>query len=223
MTPYVVKRTAVKPEFTGAWDGPVWRQANTLSVANFHPASSEHHPVVEARLLHDDQAIHVHFKVQDHHVRCVHTQPQDKVYEDSCVEFFFQPRPDRGYLNLEANCGGTFLCGYIEDARRISGGFAKYTAVDPEWLARIQVYHSLPPVVDPEITTPVEWKLEYSIPLGMIEAYAGPLGRLAGQQWRANFFKCGDKTSHPHWASWAPIGEALNFHQPDRFALLLFA
>ena len=38
-----------------------------------------------------------------------------------------------------------------------------------------------------------------------------------------NFFKCADDSSHPHWASWAPIGEALNFHQPQYFAPLRFA
>ena len=28
---------------------------------------------------------------------------------------------------------------------------------------------------------------------------------------RANFYKCGDKTAHPHYVSWAPI----NTPQPD--------
>ena len=43
------------------------------------------------------------------------------------------------------------------------------------------------------------------------------IDRASGQVWRANLYKCGDQTSHPHWASWAPIGEALNFHQPGFF------
>jgi len=67
---------------------------------------------------------------------------------------------------------------------------------------------------------PVEWCLEYAIPVALFEAYAGSLGNLASQTWRGNFFKCADATSHPHWASWAPIGEELNFHQPEFFAPL---
>jgi hypothetical protein len=56
-----------------------------------------------------------------------------------------------------------------------------------------------------------------------MEPYCGPLRPVRGQRWRANAFKCGDQTSHPHWASWAPIGEALNFHQPGRFGWLELA
>ena len=42
------------------------------------------------------------------------------------------------------------------------------------------------------------------------------------RRWRGNAFKCADETSHPHWASWAPIGEALNFHAPGWFGDLDF-
>ncbi|MBI5094406.1 MAG: diguanylate cyclase, partial [Candidatus Hydrogenedentes bacterium] len=67
-----------------------------------------------------------------------------------------------------------------------------------------------------------EWADEYPIPRALFETYVGPLGRIDGQTWRANFYKCGDETSHPHWASWAPIGEELNFHQPQYFAPIHF-
>jgi hypothetical protein len=68
-----------------------------------------------------------------------------------------------------------------------------------------------------------EWWLQYFVPLALFERYVGPIGDPAGQRWRANFYKCGDQTARPHWASWAPIGEALNFHQPDKFGELVFA
>jgi len=38
---------------------------------------------------------------------------------------------------------------------------------------------------------------------------------------RGNFFKCGDETSHPHWASWSPISEELNFHRPETFGSIV--
>jgi hypothetical protein len=76
--------------------------------------------------------------------------------------------------------------------------------------------------VDPEIQGPVEWCLEYSIPLSIFEAYLGKAVDPAGGRWRGNFYKCGDETSHPHWASWSPIGEELNFHCPEHFGILEF-
>jgi hypothetical protein len=63
----------------------------------------------------------------------------------------------------------------------------------------------------------------YRIPLALFEAYAGALGALPGTSWRANFYKCADRTSHPHWGAWNPIGEVLNFHKPETFGELRFA
>ena len=38
----------------------------------------------------------------------------------------------------------------------------------------------------------------------------------------ANFYKCGDKTVHPHYACWNPVGgEKPNFHQPQSFGKLI--
>ena len=222
MPAYTIQKTTVAPEFTGAWDGPVWSRAETLTVNLFHPASSGHRPGVQARALYEAKGIYVIFKVKDRYVRSVNTQPQGPVCRDSCVEFFFEPKPGAGYLNMEANCGGTFLCFHITNSTRTPGGFKTSVKIDPSWFSQIKTYHSLPAVVDPELTAPTEWILEYFIPFALIEAYAGPLGAVAGQTWRGNFYKCGDQTSHPHWASWAPIGDELNFHQPAKFAPITF-
>jgi hypothetical protein len=51
--------------------------------------------------------------------------------------------------------------------------------------------------------------------------YTGPFSVAAGEVWRANFYKCGDETSQPHWAAWHPV-EALNFHLPQCFGQLRF-
>jgi len=211
---YTIRKTTQVPELTGNWDDTIWNQAETLKITSFHPQGSDHKPDVCVRSLYDAQNIYVHFKVRDQYIRSVTTRTQGPVCQDSCVEFFFTPKPGGGYLNLEANCGGTFLCSYAEPAKSIP--------IDPQWLAQIRCYHSMPKTVEPEITTPCEWRLAYALPLALIEAYTGPLGRLAGQTWKANYYKCGDKTSHPHWGFWAPIGEKLSFHQPEKFAPIHF-
>ena len=218
---YLIRRTLTAPALDGDWDSPAWQQAETLEVAHFRPESSAHHPHTQARLLHDGANIYVFFRVEDQYVRSVQTQYLGPVCTDSCVEWFAQPRPDKGYVNFEVNCGGTLHSSYIENPTRIPGGFKRFVYVDERLAGQMTIVHSLPGVVEPEITQACTWTLVYRVPLALFEAYTGPLGDLSGQQWRANFYKCGDQTSHPHWAAWSPVQE-LNFHRPQDFAPIHF-
>jgi hypothetical protein len=219
---YLVHRANVSPEHGGAWQGPAWRVADTMRIAAFHPRSSDHHPGVEAALLFDAAHLHALFRVRDRYVRSVHTAYDSDTYKDSCVELFVQPAGQSGYFAFEVNCGGAFSLRYIEDPTRMADRFAKWRRVDPALAGTIRVSHSLPAIVDPEHAAPVDWWVEVSWPFAVMEAYCGEVGPVAGRRWRANAFKCADDTSHPHWASWAPIGEALNFHQPRWFGDLEF-
>ncbi len=219
---YRVRRTEESPSFTGNWAEGVWAAAEPLRVDRFHPAGSDHRPKTEAKILYDTGHLYVFFRVNDRYVRAVAERFQGPVWADSCAEAFFSPREDGGYFNFEMNCGGTLLLYYIEDPRRTEEGFARFTPVAAEQVAGMRIYHSLPARVDPEIQGPVEWCLEYSIPLSIFEAYLGNAVDPAGGRWRGNFYKCGDETSHPHWASWSPIGEELNFHCPEHFGILEF-
>jgi hypothetical protein len=83
----------------------------------------------------------------------------------------------------------------------------------------VEIRSSLPRRVEPEVAEPLTWQLAFWIPRGVLERYVGGLGPLAGQVWRANAYKCGDLTSHPHWASWAPL-DGRNFHLPHCFGSL---
>jgi len=219
---YVIPLAQTRPSLTGQWRENAWRNVPVATISHFHQRSSEHRPRVEAKLTYMPDSLFVFFKVHDRYVRSVHTEFQSSVCLDSCVEFFVEPKPGKGYLNFEINCGGTLLVYYIEDPTRAEHGFKKYTIIPWEQAQQIQIYHSLPAVVEPEITEPVEWNIEYRIPFQFIEEYVGPLGALRGQQWRGNLYKCADQTSHPHWATWAPLGDKLAFHLPEYFAPLHF-
>jgi hypothetical protein len=167
--------------------------------------------------------LYLQFQVADRYVRCVNTSFQSLVSHDSCVEFFVQPRPDAGYFNFEINCGGTMLVYYIEDPRPAENAFFRKFTVIPEEQGRlVRIAASMPHLVEPEIETAVNWSIECAIPVSFFEAYVGQVAGLSGQAWRGNFFKCADQTSHPHWASWNPIGEVLRFHQPAYFAPIHF-
>jgi hypothetical protein len=222
MLRYRVRRTAKPPGFVGAWSASPWVEAPPLPIARFHPRSSDHRPRTQARLLFDDRFLYVIFRVEDRYVRAASTRFQGPVWADSCVELFVRPREEQGYFNFEMNCGGTLLLYYIEDPTRTADGFVKYFKVEEGHLTGMRVFHSLPKIVEPEITAPLTWIVEYGVPFTLFSAYLGSTVRVAGTSWRANLYKCADESSHPHWASWAPIGGELNFHQPDRFGLLEF-
>jgi hypothetical protein len=206
----------------GMWDGDVWQDVADIAVACFRPEGTAHHPKTLCKMLYDQERIYGIFKVEDQYVRCIHAEFQSEVYKDSCVEFFVQPPAQCGYFNFEFNCGGTMLASFITDPTRMNGGVKSFTPLTPDDDVQIQRYHSLPAIVDPEITQKIAWLLEFSIPFSVLEKYAGKLGNVDGQTWRGNFYKCGNDTSHPHWASWSPVSE-LNFHLPADFGIFQFA
>jgi hypothetical protein len=202
-------------------EDPAWERAEALAIDQFRPEGSDHRPRTVLQLLHDGRSIHGRFHVEDRYVRCRHRVYGDPVYKDSCVELFLKPKPDSGYFSFEFNCGGVFLCNYITDETRVPGGFKAYVALQAEEVGEVQVVTSLPGRVEPEIVGPVSWWLAFRIPVEMLERHVGPVGPLAGQRWRGNTFKCGNETSHPHWASWPPV-DRLNFHLPCCFGELSF-
>jgi len=222
MASCLIRRAPAEPELEGRWDGPAWGRVPPLAIDRFHPRSSDHRPGTEARLLHGGDEFHVLFRVDDRYVRAVHTDYESDTHKDSCVELFVQPEGRTGYFALEVNCGGAFSLRYIEDPTRTANRFAKWAPVAPGDAAGVRIAHSLPARVDPELTSPVSWWVEVAWPCRVMEPYCGRIGPLSGQRWRGNLFKCGDETSHPHWACWAPIGDQLNFHQPRYFGSFEF-
>lgn len=221
---YVVERAPSDPVLPSPWDGPFWSPANVIHVTNFHPASASTHPVTDAKVLYGDRHLYLHFRVHDRDVRAAHTDYQSPVCQDSCAEFFVQPHGSKGYFNFEINPLGTLLLFYVTDPTRIGPALKEYQPVPPDLASRIQIHGSLTKATgDSILSGPLDWSLQYAIPFSLFDPFVGrPTRPSPGDRWRANFYKCGDKTPYPHWASWAPIGEALNFHQPDRFGEIVF-
>lgn len=219
---YTVRRTGTPPRLSATWSDPAWEQAETLEIQHFRPEGSDHRPRTSARLLYDASGIHGIFQVQDRYVRCLRTEYHDAVWKDSCVEFFAEPKPGRGYFNFEFNCGGAFLCSHITNPERTPEGFKEFIKVPASLGRMIQARSSLPQRVEPEITEPVVWVLNFFIPFALFGNYVGPLGAIAGQVWRGNFFKCAEENSHPHWGAWSAVDE-FNFHRPGCFGTIRFA
>lgn len=221
MNSYSIKPSSAPFPLSGNWNSPEWQQSDILTISHLLPESSDHHPLAEVKLLYNDHSIHVFFKVNDRYVRSTHTGYMAEVWKDSCVEWFVQPKPDKGYFNFEVNCGGSLYASYVEDPQRINNKLKKSTPLPYETCQTIGIYHSAPSAVEQEIAIPVEWFIELTIPVKVFEPFIGFVGPLAGQEWRANFYKCGDETSHPHWAAWSPVSEK-NFHRPGEFGKIIF-
>jgi hypothetical protein len=222
MNLYSVRRCSTSFSLSGNWNGPEWQQADLLTISHFLPESTDHRPVTRVKLLYSPNSVRVFFKVTDRFVRCVHTGHMAAVWNDSCVEWFVGPRPGKGYFNFEINCGGSLYASYVEDPKRGADGKpVHYTSLPAEDFLSIEIFHSMPSIVEQEITGPVEWLIELNVPITVFESFVGPVGPLAGQEWRANFYKCGDATSHPHWAAWSPVSKK-DFHRPHEFGTVRF-
>jgi len=216
---YTIKAVTIEPELQGLWDGPSWTSITPLEIAEFRPEGSDHRPVSHCKLQYSNLGLFGIFKVQDRYVRCVHTAFQSDVFKDSCVEIFLEPKPGRGYLNFEFNCGGSLLAFHVIDPTRTKSGFKDYAVLDSNDDSLIKRFHSLPVRIEPEDPAEQTWYLEFLIPFTVLEKYVGSMDEQ--KSWRANLYKCGDETSHPHWAAWSPIDE-LNFHAPENFGSLIF-
>ena len=216
---YKVRKIASPLAIDGDWNKKIWQQTESLSLDYDMGDSLKFRPSVEAKLLYDSTSLYVIFKVDDQFVKCRTTEPNGPVWTDSCTEFFFAPNlsvPER-YFNLEINCGGTPLMFYNLVPRK------NFTVVDAEELAMLEIAHSLPKYIEEEITEPVQWTLEYRLPLDLISHYAETEKPESGVIWNANFYKIADETSNPHYLTWNPVQKAEpDFHLPEFFGKLLF-
>ena len=198
------------------WESPAWGRTGIARIDHFHPQSTAHRPVSEVKICYNDAAIHMLYRVRDRDIRCRHTAYNAKVHEDSCVEWFIRPPDAEGYYNIEINCGGTLHVNYIVDPERDAEGKRKDLRRIPREVAeQIGIRADTGAGPGAEVRGPVTWKLAVRIPFGFFTYYT-PLKTVDDTKWQGNLYKCGDKTSHPHWASWNPVRE-LNFHQPACF------
>lgn len=207
----------IKPE--GDWDGEVWGGVEAIDIKEYMGPAEQFKPKTQVKLLYDDNFVYVIFRVEDKYIRAVATKHQEPVYTDSCIEFFFTPGEDisEGYFNLEVNCGGMVV------SRHQSAPMENRNPLTDAEIESLEIYHSEPKIVEPEKQEPTTWLIEYRVPIDMLEKFC-PVARPApGTIWRANFYKCGQETSHPHWLTWSVVDNPKpQFHMPEFFGTLEF-
>ena len=218
---YLVKCAQAKPDITAPFDAPCWADAEIMKIDRFYKEGSNFNPEVNFKLMYDAEGLYGLFEVHDQYVRCTNTQFQSGVCCDSCLEFFVRPAAGVGYQNFEISASGTMLCMHITNPGRTAKGFIEYRFLTEEEVKDIKIFHTLPDTVEPEQQGPCTYRLGWFMPFSLFKHLNGAPVPTAGTVWRANVYKCGDKTSHPHWQSWTPL-RAVNFHVPDEFGKIVF-
>lgn len=216
---YNVSRLNQSMKIDADWDKPQWQNIKPVEINNFMGDIPKFRPITQAKMMYDEDNLYLIFRVKDRYVRCIEKDYNGLVYEDACVEFFFSPDPGfpERYFNLEINCGGTPLMRYNIVPRK---EFKLLEKVDFE---KIEIAHSLPKIVDPEIKEPVTWTIEYRLSLAMLEKFSKITHPKQGVTWRANFYKIAEKGSNVHFITWAVIErEKPDFHLPQFFGILKF-
>lgn len=199
--------------------GDEWRKFRSLQLVNFMGQIPLSPPAVHVKLGYEDEALYVIFYVKERFIRCLTKDVNGPVWEDNCVEFFFSPDNDypERYFNLEVNCGGTPLMHFNIVPR------TEIIEVTPEDIGMIRIDHSLPETIDPEISTTLNWTLEYRIPFSLLRKYSAVTYPAHGVIWRANFYKTAGNNSNHHYMTWSVVERKTpDFHLPQFFGQLIF-
>ncbi len=219
MAVYEVHKLSHSVKIDGDWNKQQWQNIKELDIDNRMGDKPLFTPVVKAKMTYDDENLYLIFHVNDKFVRCLVTDINGPVYEEPAVEFFFSPDPeypDR-YFNLEINCGGTPLMHYNDFTAKT------HNPLETEDIKKVEIAHSLPAIVDPEISEPVIWTIEYRIPLAMLEKYSKINHPKQGVVWRANFYKIAEKGTNIHFLTWSEVKNPVpNFHLPQYFGAINF-
>lgn len=162
-------------------------------------------PDVYFKIAHNNHSILMQYRVCENEVVAKYHKTNAPVYKDSCVEFFVSFTGGKDYYNLEFNSLGTCLGGYGHNRHNRE-------RLSTNTLNQIKL-QSLVSRNTPEFT---EWQLNILIPLGVFQHTY--IRSLSGLSAHANFYKCGDDLSTPHYLSWKKIDTPTpDFHQPSYF------
>lgn len=174
----------------------------------------DYKPEVKFSIAHNDKEIYLKYFVREKYLRALNTKSNSSVWEDSCVEFFVSPADDGIYYNFEFNCIGTGLIG--SGTSRSDHAFLNTRLMD-----KIRRFPTLESGPFKEKKGDFYWELTITIPVEVFIKH--DIRTLGGRKFRANFYKCGDKLTEPHFLSWKKIEtEKPDFHRPEYFGVIVF-
>jgi hypothetical protein len=185
-----------------------------LSIDTLNWESYNYKPEVSLAISYSDNEIFLKYYIRERYFKAEKTETNQSVCEDSCVEFFVSPGDDGLYYNLEFNGIGTCLLG-------TGTGRENSTRANPEIVSKIRRLSTAGKKPVKETEGDFEWTLTVAVPFEVF--FHHDVKDLKGKTFRANFYKCGDKLSVPHYVTWNPVGtENPDYHRPEYFGTLKF-
>jgi hypothetical protein len=171
-------------------------------------------PEVEFSIAYSNHEIFLKYYINERYFKAEKTESNQMVCEDSCVEFFTSPEDDGIYYNLEFNAIGTCLLGSGTER-------ANSVRANPEIISKIRRMSSAGKEPFSERVGENMWTITIAIPFEVF--FHHKISDLKGKTFKANFYKCGDMLSVPHYVTWNPVGtENPDYHKPEFFGLLKF-
>ena len=185
--------------------------SNSIDIINWEDYSYK--PDLQFRIAHTGNEIWLKYYIKEKNILARETRTNGEVYKDSTVEFFIS-LDGENYYNIEFNCIGTIHLAY-------GPGRNDRTFVNSENIEKIKISSSLGIKPFVEKTGNFDWEIMIRIPVECFEF--DKIKTLSGLKGTANFYKCGDDTSEPHYISWNPIKtDSPDYHRPEFFGKILF-
>jgi hypothetical protein len=183
-------------------------------IENLNWKEFSYKPSVKFNIAYSNTEIFIKYYISENHFIAEKTETNQMVCEDSCVEFFVSPAADGIYYNFEFNAIGTCLLG--------SGtGRHDSKVAPPEVISGIRRLTSGMKKTEKELSGNICWDITVAIPFEVF--FLHRVTDLKGKTFRANFYKCGDRLSVPHYITWNPVKtKQPDYHRPEYFGLLKF-
>ena len=173
------------------------------------PSEFPYAPVCAGRIARTEGSLVVDFRVSGLDLRAENKEDNGSQWEDSCVEFFVEDPDGSVYYNFEINALGKVLA--------CSGPDRNHRTPRPADEMKAIARFASVSKVDSVKEGLQNWRVCIIIPFELIGIDPENLPKKI----RANFYKCGDLTAHPHYVSWAPIDTPQpDFHRPEFFGEL---
>jgi len=211
-----VIRTGLKSAYPDLEEISSWidDKCRKIPIESINWVEYEYKPEVSFAIAYSNNEIFLKYYVTENYFKAEKTDSNQEVYEDSCVEFFVLPDDDGVYYNLEFNGIGTCLFGSGTDRRNNK-------RADPLIISKIRRLCSAGKYPVREQAGEYCWTITIAIPFEVFQYHS--IRELKGKRFRANFYKCGDKLTVPHYLTWNEVRTGKpDFHQPEYFGALIF-
>jgi len=184
------------------------------AIAELNWPTHRYLPDVEFVISFTTKEILLKYFVTENWFKAEKVTTNDRVYEDSCVEFFVSPGSGEGYYNFEFNGIGTCLAGYGKERNNRE-------MADPSLIEDIRRKSTAgsAPVLEREGR--FSWSITIAFPYNIF--FRHEITDLQGKSLNANFYKCGDKLKVPHYVTWNQVlSPNPDFHRPEFFGTIDF-